>query len=118
MAQDSVHQALVVADHFQVDRLQAGHNRIEDLTTVQSTNQLPKLIAAVNSTMASSSAKCRRPRRITQNPTKLPGSASTFTEGRDFAAWIGLTSLQRSAGGKHYVSCRRTAGARRNNDRG
>ncbi|WP_426232264.1 transposase [Pararhizobium sp. DWP3-4] len=29
-----------------------------------------------------------------------PPSAPTFKKGRDFAAWLGLTPLQRSSGGK------------------
>ncbi len=35
--------------------------------------------------------------------TTLAPAASTFKRGRDFAAWLGLTPLQRSTGGKQRL---------------
>ena len=37
----------------------------------------------------------------------LAPPAETFAKGRDFAAWLGLTPLQRSTGGKHKLGSTR-----------
>ena len=42
----------------------------------------------------------------------LAPPAETFAEGRDFAAWLGLTPLQRSTGGKHKLGSTSKMGER------
>lgn len=42
----------------------------------------------------------------------LAPSAATFRKGRDFAAWLGLTPLQRSTGGKQKLGATSKMGER------
>lgn len=44
--------------------------------------------------------------------TALAPAAETFAKGRDFAAWLGLTRLQRSTGGKQKLGATSKMGER------
>jgi transposase len=89
---------------------------------IETLRGLDEQIARLDSEIAERAKKDETARRLTSNPGVCPVTAvalaalaplaETFKQGRDFAAWIGLSPLQHSTGGKQKLGATSKAGER------